>query len=178
MPIPMVWLTFNGRSNASQRSSRGTCSNYLCVENAFPVSTSSERIQNDGLQVRKPRRRRRSNFFVLPSSRMHITVLGSRDQLCIHPDVKSLETSSDKIAVCREKVRRKTCIFHRNFESKILARRKDTTFAVARIRQWPNRILSSYQRWTSKISSKREFRGSKTTNSFFLIDRRRIDLHI
>lgn len=51
------------------------------------------------------------------ASRMKITVLGSRDQLCIHPEVKSLEISSDKISVCREKVRRKTCLFHRNFES-------------------------------------------------------------
>lgn len=50
-------------------------------------------------------------------SRMKITVLGSRDQLCIHPEVKSLENSSDKISVCREKVRQKTCLFHRNFES-------------------------------------------------------------
>lgn len=48
---------------------------------------------------------------------MKITVLGSRDQLCIHPEVKSLENSSDKISVCREKVRQKTCLFHRNFES-------------------------------------------------------------
>ena len=48
---------------------------------------------------------------------MKITVLGSRDQLCIHPDVKALENSSDKISVCREKVHRKTCLFHRNFES-------------------------------------------------------------
>lgn len=48
---------------------------------------------------------------------MKMTVLGSRDQLCIHPEVKSLENTSDKISVCREKVRRKTCQFHRNFES-------------------------------------------------------------
>ena len=47
---------------------------------------------------------------------MKMTVLGSRDQLCIHPEVKSLENSSDKISVCREKVHRKTCLFHRNFE--------------------------------------------------------------
>ncbi|CAF2084336.1 unnamed protein product [Rotaria magnacalcarata] len=49
-------------------------------------------------------------------NRMKITVLGSRDQLCIHPEVKSLENSADKISVCREKVRHKTCLFHRNFE--------------------------------------------------------------
>ncbi len=48
---------------------------------------------------------------------MKMTVLGSRDQLCIHPEVKSLENSSDKISVCREKVHRKTCLFYRNFES-------------------------------------------------------------
>jgi regulator of telomere elongation helicase 1 len=48
---------------------------------------------------------------------MKITVLGSRDQLCIHPEVKSLESSADKISVCREKVHRKTCLFHRNVES-------------------------------------------------------------
>lgn len=57
---------------------------------------------------------------------MHITVLGSRDQLCIHPDVKSLETSSDKIAVCREKVHRKTCVFQRNFESKSFRSKRKT----------------------------------------------------
>jgi len=56
-------------------------------------------------------------FFCLNFSQMKITVLGSRDQLCIHPDVKALENSSDKISVCREKVHRKTCLFHRNFES-------------------------------------------------------------
>ncbi|CAF1166635.1 unnamed protein product [Adineta ricciae] len=49
-------------------------------------------------------------------NRMKITVLGSRDQLCIHPEVKALENSSDKISACREKVRQKTCLFHRNFE--------------------------------------------------------------
>ncbi|CAF0772607.1 unnamed protein product [Rotaria sordida] len=49
-------------------------------------------------------------------NRMKITVLGSRDQLCIHPEVKSLENSSDKISVCREKIHRKACLFYRNFE--------------------------------------------------------------
>ena len=49
-----------------------------------------------------------------------MTVLGSRDQLCIHSEVKSLENSSDKISVCQEKVRRKTCVYHRNLESIVL----------------------------------------------------------
>jgi regulator of telomere elongation helicase 1 len=56
-------------------------------------------------------------LFYLHFSRMKITVLGSRDQLCVHPEVKSLENSADKISVCREKVHRKTCLFHRNVES-------------------------------------------------------------
>ncbi|CAF0744230.1 unnamed protein product [Didymodactylos carnosus] len=44
-------------------------------------------------------------------------VLGSRDQLCLDYDVAKLENSTDKISVCREKVRRHQCVFYSKFDS-------------------------------------------------------------
>ena len=82
---------------------------------------------------------------------MKITVLGSRDQLCIHPDVKTLETSSDKISACREKVHRKTCVFHRNFESRLLLRKLSYLHSTIIKLQFPNQILSNYHPWILKI---------------------------
>ncbi len=47
---------------------------------------------------------------------LKISLLGSRDLLCVHPQV-SLETNSNtKNAMCRAKVRTHTCSFYNNFE--------------------------------------------------------------
>lgn len=43
--------------------------------------------------------------------------LGSRDQLCINEDVlKDAETSSDKVHLCRAKIKAKQCIYHARVE--------------------------------------------------------------
>lgn len=47
-------------------------------------------------------------------------VLGSRDQLCIHPDVQKLHDSASKLSLCRQKVNTKTCPFHLNYETKMM----------------------------------------------------------
>lgn len=50
-------------------------------------------------------------------------VLGSRDQLCIHPEVSKETNSSNKIYMCHSKVKSRTCFYYNNIES-----RKDDPF--------------------------------------------------
>lgn len=45
-----------------------------------------------------------------------VAVLGSRDQLCIHPEVSREQNSSNKIHMCQAKVRARTCHFYNNVE--------------------------------------------------------------
>ncbi|CAH8575654.1 unnamed protein product [Schistosoma intercalatum] len=51
-------------------------------------------------------------------SRHSVSVVGSRDQLCLLPDVASLESNSAKIYACRMRVQTRTCEYFRNFDSK------------------------------------------------------------
>ncbi|CAH8618265.1 unnamed protein product [Schistosoma rodhaini] len=51
-------------------------------------------------------------------SRRSVSVVGSRDQLCLLPDVTSLESNSAKIYACRMRVQTRTCEYFRNFDSK------------------------------------------------------------
>lgn len=46
-------------------------------------------------------------------------VLGSRDQLCLHPDVQTLPDNSSKLRVCKQKVSSKTCGFYLNYDTKM-----------------------------------------------------------
>ncbi|XP_064466127.1 regulator of telomere elongation helicase 1 homolog isoform X1 [Ornithodoros turicata] len=46
-------------------------------------------------------------------------VLGSRDQLCLHPDVQKLPDNSSKLRMCKQKVSTKTCGFHLNYDTKM-----------------------------------------------------------
>ncbi|XP_077502103.1 regulator of telomere elongation helicase 1 homolog [Amblyomma americanum] len=46
-------------------------------------------------------------------------VLGSRDQLCINPDVQKLQDNASKLRVCRHKVTTRTCPFHLNYDTKM-----------------------------------------------------------
>ena len=39
-------------------------------------------------------------------------MLGSREQLCIHPEVVQLASNAAKTALCRHKVAQKACEFH------------------------------------------------------------------
>lgn len=45
-------------------------------------------------------------------------VLGSRDQMCIHPEVSKETNNANKIHMCQAKVKSRTCYFHTNVESK------------------------------------------------------------
>ncbi|VDN10206.1 unnamed protein product [Dibothriocephalus latus] len=46
-----------------------------------------------------------------------IGVLGSRDQLCLLPEVSQLESNSAKVYQCRLRVTTRTCDFYRNFDA-------------------------------------------------------------
>lgn len=56
---------------------------------------------------------RRTNY-----KHMKVGIIGSRDQLCIHPEVTKESNSSVKIALCRAKVSARTCHFYNNIELK------------------------------------------------------------
>lgn len=45
-------------------------------------------------------------------------VLGSRDQMCIHPEVSKETNNANKIHMCQAKVKTRTCHFYNNVESK------------------------------------------------------------
>ncbi|XP_026761253.2 regulator of telomere elongation helicase 1 homolog [Galleria mellonella] len=54
------------------------------------------------------------------SSYRHVkaAVLGSRDQMCIHPEVSKETNNTNKVHMCQLKVKSRTCHFYNNVESK------------------------------------------------------------
>ncbi|KAM4692012.1 regulator of telomere elongation helicase 1 [Rhinophrynus dorsalis] len=50
--------------------------------------------------------------------RPKVCVLGSREQLCIHPEVKKQESNHAKVHMCRSKVSNRTCHYYNNVEEK------------------------------------------------------------
>lgn len=54
------------------------------------------------------------------SSYKHVraTVLGSRDQMCIHPEVSKETNNMNKVHMCQLRVKSRTCHFYNNVESK------------------------------------------------------------
>nr|XP_035941075.1 regulator of telomere elongation helicase 1 isoform X4 [Halichoerus grypus] len=54
------------------------------------------------------------------SYRPRVCVLGSREQLCIHPEVKKQESNHMQIHLCRKKVASRSCRFYNNVEEKSL----------------------------------------------------------
>ncbi|EDV23136.1 uncharacterized protein TRIADDRAFT_27892 [Trichoplax adhaerens] len=50
--------------------------------------------------------------------RPKICILGSREQMCIHPEVAKLQSNTAKIHACRAKVNARTCHFCNNVETK------------------------------------------------------------
>lgn len=54
------------------------------------------------------------------SSYKHVkaTILGSRDQMCIHPEVSKETNNMNKVNMCQLKVKTRTCHFYNNVESK------------------------------------------------------------
>nr|XP_015914103.3 regulator of telomere elongation helicase 1 homolog [Parasteatoda tepidariorum] len=59
---------------------------------------------------------KRSNYRHIKS-----VVLGSRDQLCLHPEVSKAPNHTAKLYMCRAKISNKSCPFYLNFEEKILS---------------------------------------------------------
>uniref|UniRef100_A0A8D2ERN5 Regulator of telomere elongation helicase 1 n=1 Tax=Theropithecus gelada TaxID=9565 RepID=A0A8D2ERN5_THEGE len=51
------------------------------------------------------------------SYRPKVCVLGSREQLCIHPEVKKQESNHMQIHLCRKKVASRSCHFYNNVEA-------------------------------------------------------------
>ncbi|XP_012148049.2 regulator of telomere elongation helicase 1 [Megachile rotundata] len=47
-----------------------------------------------------------------------VAVLGSRDQLCIHPEVSKETNSSNKIHMCHSKLKSRTCFYYNNVETR------------------------------------------------------------
>ncbi|KAM6163903.1 LOW QUALITY PROTEIN: regulator of telomere elongation helicase 1 [Rhynchocyon petersi] len=54
------------------------------------------------------------------SYRPRVSVLGSREQLCIHPEVKKQESNHVQIHLCRRKVSNRSCYFYNNVDEKSL----------------------------------------------------------
>ncbi|XP_054996073.1 regulator of telomere elongation helicase 1 isoform X2 [Sorex araneus] len=52
--------------------------------------------------------------------RPRVCVLGSREQLCVHPDVRKQESCHVQIHLCRKKVATRSCHFYNNVEEKSL----------------------------------------------------------
>ncbi|XP_069739809.1 regulator of telomere elongation helicase 1 isoform X2 [Narcine bancroftii] len=52
------------------------------------------------------------------SYRPKVCVLGSREQLCIHPEIVKLESNHAKIHMCRAKTSTRSCHFYNNIEEK------------------------------------------------------------
>ncbi|XP_063815226.1 regulator of telomere elongation helicase 1 isoform X5 [Pseudophryne corroboree] len=62
------------------------------------------------------------------SYRPKVSVLGSREQLCIHPEVKKQESNHVKVHMCRSKVSNRSCHFYNNVEEK--STEKDLTTQI------------------------------------------------
>ena len=43
-------------------------------------------------------------------------VIGSREQLCIHPQVVKLQNNADKVNLCRTKLKSRSCTYHNNLD--------------------------------------------------------------
>lgn len=46
-------------------------------------------------------------------------ILGSREQMCVNPDVIKKETNAEKVHLCRSKVRSRTCGYHSNVDGTV-----------------------------------------------------------
>ncbi|XP_065916883.1 regulator of telomere elongation helicase 1-like isoform X2 [Dysidea avara] len=44
-----------------------------------------------------------------------VAIIGSRDQLCVHPEVSSKENNAEKIHLCRAKINSESCSYYKNF---------------------------------------------------------------
>jgi regulator of telomere elongation helicase 1 len=47
-------------------------------------------------------------------------VLGSRDQLCIHPEISKETSTFNKIHMCHSKIKSRTCFYYNNVETRYI----------------------------------------------------------
>ena len=51
-------------------------------------------------------------------SHVKISVMASRDQLCVHPEVSQETNNAIKVHMCRAKVQARSCYYHTNIDNK------------------------------------------------------------
>ncbi|XP_019645194.1 PREDICTED: regulator of telomere elongation helicase 1-like [Branchiostoma belcheri] len=51
-------------------------------------------------------------------SNLKVCILGSREQLCIHPEVQEQTSNSAKVHMCKAKTSSRLCVFHNNLDEK------------------------------------------------------------
>lgn len=112
----------NGMSDRSN-SERGKMLNTL-IEGFHDVGGKGNRNANGMLGVPKVIYASRTHSQISQAiqelkrtayNHMKAAVIGSRDQLCIHPDLEK-ESNANKIQLCKLKVNSRTCHFHNRLE--------------------------------------------------------------
>lgn len=73
---------------------------------------------------------------------MKAAVIGSRDQLCIHPDVKKELGNSNKIHMCKLKITTRTCSFYHKVE----AGKDDPAFRQSNIMDIEDLVLAGQKK--------------------------------
>ncbi|KRT78296.1 helicase [Oryctes borbonicus] len=97
--------------NADLSKKLGSNSNNVQAFCHLPTIIYASRTHSQLTQVMQELKRTAYN-------NMKATVIGSREQMCIHPDVMREESNVNKIHMCRLKVLTRTCHFHNRVERK------------------------------------------------------------
>nr|XP_014351760.1 PREDICTED: regulator of telomere elongation helicase 1 [Latimeria chalumnae] len=108
-----------------------------------PMSSWGTKATDGDTSKKKPN----TFLFLFCWDRPKVCVLGSRDQLCINPEVKMQESSHVKIHMCRAKVSSRSCPFYNSVEEK--STDKDFSLAIMDIEDLvkngiKHRVLSQY----------------------------------
>uniref|UniRef100_H3A3B4 Regulator of telomere elongation helicase 1 n=1 Tax=Latimeria chalumnae TaxID=7897 RepID=H3A3B4_LATCH len=109
--------------------------------------------------------------FLFCWDRPKVCVLGSRDQLCINPEVKMQESSHVKIHMCRAKVSSRSCPFYNSVEEK--STDKDFSLAIMDIEDLvKNGIKHSTERCDFYFVSRFL---TQMTDEYFLMENVQVD---
>ncbi|XP_054004616.1 regulator of telomere elongation helicase 1 homolog [Hylaeus anthracinus] len=96
----------NGLKEAAGNSEPSSSFNWTAPKIIYASRTHSQLSQ--AIQELK-----RSSY-----KHVNVAVLGSRDQMCIHPEVSKETNTSNKIHMCHCKVKTRTCIYYNNVETR------------------------------------------------------------
>ncbi|GAB1287339.1 Regulator of telomere elongation helicase 1 [Apodemus speciosus] len=103
---------FSSRTLSSWRSAAAASGDSIDCYTDIPKIIYASRTHSQLTQVISELRN--------TSYRPKVCVLGSREQLCIHPEVKKQESNHMQISLCRKKVASRSCHFYNNVEEKCL----------------------------------------------------------